>query len=73
MPRGIPNKPKVDSATPHANGATLAPLEATLDDVRVLMETRRAEYQTSADRLSEIIATLVTPKPRIGRPPSKQR
>lgn len=44
------------------------PLETALEDVRVLLEARREEYQGAADRITEILASL-QPKPRIGRPP----
>lgn len=68
MPRGIPNsKP----TTPSPNGDTesgLKPLEVTLEEVRTLLESRRQEYQVSADRIVDILGSL-DPKPRIGRPP----
>lgn len=44
------------------------PLEGVLDDIRVLLEAKRLEYQTAVDRISDILGTLA-PKPRIGRPP----
>lgn len=45
-------------------------MESFFDELRTLMEARRAEYQASADRISEILTTL-NPKPRIGRPPKQ--
>lgn len=56
----------VEEATVHT--PNLEPLESTLDDVRVLLEARKALYQGASDRITEILASL-QPKPRIGRPP----
>lgn len=50
---------------------TLEPLESVFDDLRVLLEARRNEYQGAADRISEILQTLA-PKPRVGRPPKNR-
>lgn len=60
MPRGIPNAKPVPVATPE-------PLEAALDDIRMLLEARQSEYQSAANRISDILATL-NPKPKVGRP-----
>lgn len=68
MPRGIPNRP----AQPAQDNTGLAPLESTLDEIRVLLEARRAEYQVSADRITEILTSLMPAKPRVGRPPAKK-
>ena len=46
----------------------VAPLDSALDDIRVVLEARRAEYQGAVDRITDILNTLA-PKPRIGRPP----
>lgn len=65
MPRGIrTHKTSLPLPVPG-----LAPLEATLDEIKTLCEARRQEYQASADRIADIIASMGTPKPRIGRPP----
>lgn len=54
--------------TTRETGGTPEPLEAALDDIRVLLEARRAEYQSAALRITDILSSL-TPKPRVGRPP----
>lgn len=67
MPRGIPNHKTAPSTNGDADPG-LKPLEVTLDEIRTLLESRRQEYQVSADRIGDILTTL-SPKPRIGRPP----
>lgn len=69
MPRGVPNKKPLPSPL---EGNLLSPLETTLDEIRSLLEARRAEYSGSVERITEILQSLTVPTPRIGRPP-KQR
>lgn len=42
-------------------------LEGLFDDMRVMLEARRADYLASAERVTEILQTLA-PRPRVGRP-----
>ena len=67
MPRGkhtedAPLSAKLSTAVA---GSTL---ESVLGELKVLLETRRMEALTTADRLADILSSL-SPKPRIGRPP----
>lgn len=65
MPRGIPN-PK-PAPPPAILGDGLASLETVLNEVKVLLETRRTEYLSSAQRIADILDAMA-PGPRIGRP-----
>jgi len=46
------------------------PLDMVFEDLRVVLEARRAEYQSAADRIRDIIESFA-PRPRVGRPPKK--
>lgn len=65
MPRGIPNKKPLPQ---EPLAVEMPPLERFFDEMRTLMEARRAEYQSAADRITDILSSMA-PKPRIGRPP----
>lgn len=46
----------------------LSSLESVFEDMRVMLEARKADYLASAERINEILSSM-SPKPRVGRPP----
>ena len=56
------------SVTAERVSSGLSTLDAVLDDMRALLEARKAECLASADRITDILSTIA-PRPRVGRPP----
>lgn len=69
MPRKAAATPQSAAVAATTVGLSNEPaLESTLNEMAVFLESRRAEFQSAADMLSDILGTI-KPKPRIGRPP----
>lgn len=75
MPRGIPNAKAIPASTVLETATALAvptdSLERVLEELKILLRARRTEFQSAADRISEIL-TSMEPKPRVGRPPKNK-